>query len=431
MVFSIRESNPLVSLMEVQLMPKKAKELTALDVKRLSKPGRHAVGNIAGLLLVVKDTGAKSWILRTMVGGKRRNIGLGGYPEISLAKARDKAREMKEAIEKGIDPIEQRKARRMALMASQNGRMTFAEAAQRCHEKKVAEFKNQKHAKQWIRSVERYAYPLIGRMAVEDVELEHVLDILQPIWMDKTETATRLRQRLEQVFNWATISGYRKSENPARWKGHLDAILPTPTKIKKVRHMPALPWRDINAFVVDLRKRDGIAARALEFIILTACRSGEARLATWDEIDFENRTWTIPDERMKAGKEHKVPLVDDAIKLLRNLPRFEESNYIFTAARGGPLSDMSISAVCRRMKVDAVPHGFRSTFRDWAAENTNFPREVAEQALAHAISSQVEAAYRRGDLYNKRVKLMEAWTAFINKPENKATVTPIRRRAGK
>lgn len=397
-------------------MPKKAKELTALDMKRISKPGRHTVGIIPGLMLVVKDSGSKSWILRTMVGSKRRNIGLGGYPEVTLAKAREKARQMKEDIRKGIDPVEQRKAVKMALRASQNGRMTFAEAAQKCHEKKVPEFKNQKHAKQWIRSVERYAFPVIGNMAVEDVELSHILNILEPIWSEKTETATRLRQRLEQILNWAKISGYRKGDNAAAWKGHLDAILPAPTKIKKVNHMRALPWKEVNPFMVELRKREGMAARCLEFVIFTACRSGEVRFAVWDEIDLESRIWTIPGERMKAGKEHRVPITSDAVTLLENLPRFEDSNYVFAAPRGGPLSDMALSAVCRRMAVNAVPHGFRSTFRDWAAETTNFPREVAEQALAHTLSSAVEAAYRRGDLFNKRVKLMEGWTDFINRP---------------
>jgi len=397
-------------------MPKKAKELSALDIKRITKPGRHTVGVIPGLMLVVKDSGSKSWILRTVVGNKRRNIGLGGYPEISLARAREKARDARELISRGIDPVEQRKAVRMALLASQNGRMTFKEAAHKCHEKKVPEFRNPKHAKQWIRSVEKYAFPYIGNIAVEDVALSHILEILEPIWMDKTETATRLRQRLEQILNWATISGYRKADNPARWKGHLDAIFPAPTKIKKVNHMRALPWKDIGAFMVKLKRREGMGARALEFIILTACRSGELRFAVWDEIDLDNKVWTIPGDRMKAGKEHKIPLVADAIKLLRNLPRFEGSQYIFTAPRGGSLSDMTISAVCKRMKVDAVPHGFRSTFRDWAAESTNFPREVAEQALAHTIESAVEAAYRRGDLFRKRRGLMEAWAGFINRP---------------
>jgi len=412
-------------------MPKKAKELSALDIKRISRPGRHAVGMIPGLLLIVKDSGAKSWMLRAMVGKKRRNIGLGGYPEISLARARERAREARALIAKGVDPVERKKAIRAAILASQNGRMIFKEAALRCHQKKVPEFRNKKHAKQWLSSIQVYADPVIGHMAVDDVELTHILEILEPIWQEKTETAVRLRQRIEQVFNWSIISGYRKGDNPARWKGRLDAILPIPTKIRKVNHMPALPYKELGAFMVELRKREGTGARALEFLIFTACRSGEIRFATWDEIDFEEKIWTIPGERMKAGKEHKIPLTQDAIKLLTRLPRFNGVNYIFAAPRGGPLSDMSINAVCRRMNVDAVPHGFRSTFRDWAAENTNYPREVAEQALAHSIASAVEAAYRRGDLFGKRRRLMEAWAAYCNKVQDKAAVTPIRRRAAK
>lgn len=413
-------------------MPKKAKELTALDVKRLTKPGRYAVGSIPGLMLIVKETGARSWILRTKIGEKRRHIGLGGYPEISLAKAREKATKAKALIGQGIDPIEQRKSILDSLKASQNGRITFREASLKCHEKKAAEFKNPKHVKQWLRSVEIYAFPIIGNMAVEVIELSHILAILDPIWRDKTVTASRMRQRLENIFDWAIISGFRKAENPARWKGHLSAILPAPTKIKKVTHMPALPWSEIHSFMILLRKKNGMAARALEFIILTACRSGEARFATWDEINFDEKTWTIPAPRMKTEKEHRVPLVGDAMKLLRKLPHLEESKFLFTAPRGGPLSDMSILQVCRRMKTNVVPHGFRSTFRDFAAENTNFPREVAEQALAHTIPNAVEAAYRRGNLFGKRRKLMQVWQNFINRPADKiATITPIGRGVSK
>jgi len=276
-------------------------------------------------------------------GGIARNT---QYPEISLAKARDRARDAKELIKQGVDPVEEKKAIKARLRASQNGHMTFAEAARRTHEKKASEFRNQKHSKQWISTLERYAFPVIGNIPVEDIELSHILQVLEPIWRDRTETATRLRQRLEQVFNWAIISGYRRGANPAQWKGHLEVLLSKPTKIKTVRHMPALPWKDIGAFMIELRKREGMGARALEYIILTACRSGEARLGSWREIDFDDKTWTIPAERMKAGREHKVPLVDDAINLLKDLPRFEGSPYIFTAPRGGPLSDMSISAVC-------------------------------------------------------------------------------------
>lgn len=409
-------------------MPKKAKELSALDVKRITKPGRHAVGVIPGLLLVVKpETGAKSWILRVTVGNRRRNIGLGGYPEITLAKARERAREAKEHIEKGTDPVEQKKALRLAFIKSQNGRMTFAEASQRCYEKKLPEFKNIKHSKQWMSTLENYAFPIIGRMAVADIELPHILQVLEPVWQEKTETATRLRQRIEAVLTWATVSKYRKGENPARWKGNLSEVLPKPNKIKTVKHMPALPYKKINAFMTELRTKEGLGARALELIILTACRSSECRLATWDEINFDENVWIIPAERMKSGKEHRVPLTPDAIKLLENLPHFEGSNFLFTAPKGGPVSDMTISAVCRRMEVKAVPHGFRSTFRDWCAECTNYPREVAEQALAHTLPSAVEAAYRRGDLFNKRVKLMESWNDYINKnPDESAKVIQIR-----
>ena len=408
-------------------MPKKAKELTALDVKRLTRPGRHSVGIIPGLLLVVKESGAKSWILRTVIGNKRRNIGLGGYPEVTLAQARDKARAVKEIIEQGIDPVQQKKARKMALIMSQDSKMPFKMAAKLCHEKKIPEFRNEKHKMDWISSVNRYANPIIGHLPVDEIDLPHILAILQPIWQEKTETATRLRQRIEHILTWATVSGYRKGDNPARWKGHLDAILPKPSKVRRKKHFPALPWQEIGGFIVELRKRNGMAVRCLEFIILTVCRSREARLATWDEIDMENRTWTIPDARMKTGKEHKVPLTDDAAKILLALPTFKGSNYVFTAPRGGPLSDMALSMICRRMKVKAVPHGFRSTFRDWCAENTNFPREVAEMALAHTVGNAVEAAYRRGDLFSKRRKLMEAWSGFCNQVQTGATVTPIRR----
>jgi len=410
-------------------MPKKVKELSAIEIKRISTPGRHAVGGVPGLLLVVKDTGAKSWILRTMVGNKRRNIGLGGYPEVSLATARDKARSAKELNEQGRVPVQERKARRTSLIKSTLSAMTFAKAADQCHSTKAAEFRSEKHSKDWISSVNRYAIPVIGGLPVDEIELPHILSVLDPIWTDKTETATRLRQRLENILAWATVSGYRQGDNPARWRGHLDAVLPKPAKVRKRAHFRALPWQDIGGFMKALRKRTGMAARALEWIILTACRSGEVRLATWDEIDLDGKTWTIPAERMKAGREHRVPLTDDAVRLLESLPRFEGSPYVFPAVRGGALSDMTISAVCRRMKVDAVPHGFRSSFRDWCSENTNFPREVAEMALAHTIESATEAAYRRGDLFEKRRRLMDAWAKYCNTiPAEKAEVTRLHER---
>ncbi len=410
-------------------MPKITKELTAVEVKRITKPGRHSVGSVSGLMLAVKDTGARSWILRTTIAGRRRNIGLGPFPEISLAEARERGRAAKKMIGKGIDPVEQRRADRRAL---ENGRMTFKKAAERCHASKSAEFRNAKHSKQWLSTLEHYAFPVIGDIPVEGIELRHILQVLEPIWTAKTETATRVRQRIETVLSWATVSGYRRGDNPARWRGHLDAVLPKPNKLKGVKHFEALPWQDIGAFMKDIRQRQGMAARALEFIILTACRSGEARYATWHEINLDDGVWTIPAARMKAGREHTVPLCEDAINSLKALPRFEGSEYVFTAARGGPLSDMAISAVCRRMKVAAVPHGFRSTFRDWCAENTSFSRELAEMALAHTISNKVEAAYRRGDLFVKRRRLMDSWGAYCNtiQKDNGGAVIPLGRTRG-
>ncbi len=407
-------------------MPKRAKELSALDVKRL-KLGFHAVGGVAGLHLNKTKDNVASWILRATVGNKRRDIGLGPYPEIMLAVARDKAREMRELIRQGIDPIEERKAARARLLTSQENAVIFSEATRRFLINKTEELNNQKHAAQWKSTLETYAFPIIGKLLVDEIKFAHLIRILEPNWLTKTETMKRVRGRIEAVLNWATVHGYRKGENPARWKGNLDVVLPKPGKVAKVNRHRALPWKVIPAFMPKLRKREGMAARALELLILTAARSGEVRGATWDEINFDEKIWTIPAERMKADREHRVPLTKEALILLSELPKFEGSNYLFTAPRGGILSDMTIGAVLRRMKVDAVPHGFRSTFRDWAAENTSHPSEVCEQALAHTISNGTEAAYRRGDLLEKRRRLMNDWAKYLTQPAAKAgTVTPIR-----
>ncbi len=405
----------MVERMVQETMPKKVAEMSAIELRRIQEPGRYSVGGVAGLILEVRQRDSKSWILRVVVGDKRRHFGLGAYPEVSLARAREKAREIREKIREGIDPAEERRQKRLALMGKRT--ITFEEAALRCFEKKAAEFKSKKHSSDWFSSVERFAIPVIGTTRVDEVTLTDILAILDPIWTKKTETATRLRQRLEYILNWATVSGFRQGDNPARWKGHLDAILPKPTRVKKVKHFAAIPWKDLPDFMSNLRTRKGISARALEFLILTAARSGEVRFATWDEIDFNAKLWVIPANRMKAGKEHTVPLSEDAMNILRALPRLKGSDYIFPAPRGGALCDMSLSAVCRRMSADAVPHGFRSTFRDWCAESTNFAREVAEMALAHTIASSVEAAYRRGDLLEKRSHLMESWAKFCSMPK--------------
>ena len=363
------------------------------------------------------------------MGEKRRSIGLGGYPDITLAMAWEKARNIKEIVESGIDPVEEKRKRKDAIKKDQMKYLTFSGAARQCHKKKALEFTNAKHIDDWISSINRYANPIIGDLPVSEIDLPEVLAVLKPIWNEKTDTANRLRLRIEQVLNWATVSGYRAGENPARWAGHLSEILPKPNKITKKTHFKALPWQEIGAFMVELRKRAAMTARALEWIILTVCRSGEARGATWGEIDMVNKTWVIPAERMKMKQEHRVPLCRDAVKLLEDLPRFEGSNYLFTAARGGPLSDMSISMLCRRMKVEAVPHGFRSTFKDWCSETTSFPDMVSEMALAHGISNEVQAAYRRGDLFDKRRRLMDAWADYCNivqQADVGGNVTPIK-----
>lgn len=408
-------------------MPKKAKELSALEISRLKVEGFYAVGGVAGLHLQVTRAGARSWILRVTVGGKRRDIGLGGYPDVTVAQAREKARETRHAIVEGRDPVAERAAARSALAAQRGAEITFDECARKFIEAKSAEWKNAKHGAQWSATLTTYASPIVGTLQVRDVALAHIVKILEPIWTTKTETATRLRGRIESVLDWATVRGYRLGDNPARWKGHLDKLLPKPGKVAKVEHHAAVPVDGIGAFMVELQKREGMAARALEVLILTATRSGEIRGATWAEIDLQARIWTIPAGRMKAGKEHRVPLSDRVIEILRALPRMADSPLVFPAPRGGMLSDMTLTAVLRRMKVDATAHGFRSTFRDWAAERTNYPRDVAEMALAHAIGDKVEAAYRRGDLFDKRTRMMNEWAKFCATTQNSGEAVPLNR----
>jgi integrase len=409
-------------------VPKVAPEVSALHVRRLKDQGVYAMGGVSGLLMRVSDTGAKYFFLRARVGTQRRDIGIGPYPEISLAQAREKAAELKQQIRSGVDPVAQKQAARAALLANQIKTITFDKAARRFLAAKTQEFKNAKHAAQWGSTLDRYASPIIGSLPVDTVELAHIVRVLEPIWTTKTETANRVRGRIEKVLDYATVQGFRKGENPARWAGNLEAIFPKPGKVTKVKHLKALPWKELPEFLVELKKREGMGARALEFVILTAGRSGEVRGATWEEIDLEDRLWRIPAERMKAGKEHTVPLSESALELLKALPRMADSRYVFPAPRGGQLSDMTVSAVTKRMGVEAVPHGFRSTFRDWCAECTNYPHEVAEMALAHAIPSAVERAYRRGDLLEKRRQLMADWDRFCQRGENisdSAKVTAI------
>lgn len=410
-------------------MPKQAKELSAVEVKRIVRPGNHAVGGVSGLLLRVKPTGARSWVLRVKAGDKRRDIGLGGFPDVPLAQAREKAREIKGQVREGKDPAAERKAAREALIAAQAKEMTFRQAAKKCHDAKRHAFRSIKHRADWINSLETHVFPIIGNMPIDIIEAEHVRSVLEPIWHEKTETATRVRQRMESIFSWAAVAKARSGPNPARWKENLEFLLSSPTKIRRVQHFRALPYQGVSEFMQALRHRGGMAARALEFIILTAARSGEARLATWSEVDLDRRLWTIPGERMKAGKTHKVPLSDDAVELLKGLPRIKGTDHIFTGPKGTPLSDMSILAVCKRMGIDATPHGFRSSFKDWCRTSTRYADEVSELALAHVNSDATRAAYARDELLPQRSKLMQEWAKYLRTAQGQGDVVPIRRSA--
>jgi integrase len=409
-------------------VPRIAKELSAYQVRRLKRPGLHAVGGVNGLYLNVKAIAGRSWILRVTIDRKVRELGLGSFPTVSLEQARDRARTIRQQVWDGIDPIAARRAAQDAWRAAEAKRLTFDEAADACWRARAAEFKNAKHKAQFKATLDTYASPKIGALNVADIELAHVLQVLEPIWQTKTETASRLRGRMEKVLAWATVNKFRQGENPARWSGNLDQALPKPSKIRTVVHHRALPWQDAGAFMADLRKRDGISARALEFLILTAARSGEVRGATWAEIDLQAKLWTIPAARMRAGKVHKVPLSAPAVALLKALPRFPGVRFVFPSPRRGQLSDMALSAVLRRMEVDAVPHGFRSTFKDWARSSTANPDEVSELALAHVSTDATRAAYARDELLPQRARLMRDWAAYLAKPAGKAAVTPIGKR---
>lgn len=406
-------------------MPKVAKELSALEVKNLP-PGSHAVGGVAGLILEVSSTGGKTWLLRVRMGSKRREIGLGGYPSTSLSEARQKARDVRQQIAEGQDPVAQRQAQKAALLAQQASLKTFAWCVDSYLDGMEGQWKNAKHAAQWRSTLETYANPIIGKLAVQSIALPHVLEVLnqpQPdkgnaaLWDSKNETASRLRGRVEKVLDWATVHGYRDGLNPARWKGHLDAILKAPNKIQKTEHHKAIPYAEMNPFMKALRQQEGTGARALEFAILCAARSGEVRGATWAEFDLKKGLWTIPGERMKAGKPHTVPLSKQALQLIAAIEPTAGTDLVFPSPRGKVLSDMTLTAVMRRMQLEAVPHGFRSTFRTWGGEQTAYPRDMLEFSLAHTLENKVEAAYMHGTQIEKRRKLMQDWADYVDLPQ--------------
>jgi integrase len=363
-------------------------------------------GNL--LLQVTRKSGGgfnKSWVFRYEIAGTRRDMGLGSLDTFSLSEARDKARALRQQIHGGIDPLAQQRAEHLAQRTVEAKTMTFRECAVKCISAHEDSWRNAEHRRQWTSTLDQYVYPIIGDLSVAEIDTPHIIKTLEPIWKDKTETAKRVRGRIEKVLGWAQVRGFRGGDNPARWRGHLQELFAAKGKAE---HHDALPYADVPAFMVELGATDHPAAHALAFTILTAARAGETLGATWDEIDFAAKVWTVPAARMKAGKEHRVPLSDRAIEILRSLPR--------TDARVFPGYAKGMLRLLKGLRPDATVHGFRSSFRDWAAERTNYPREVAEAALAHAIPNAVEAAYRRTDFFERRRKLMEAWAEWVSRP---------------
>lgn len=393
-------------------MAREIGRLSAVAIRNQSKPGLHSDGG--GLYLQVTAAGVKTWIYRFMLAGRRRDMGLGALHTVSLAEAREEARRCRHLVRQGIDPIEDRRATRLAAEAAAVKAMTFKECAQAYIKAHESGWRNDKHIAQWTSTLTTYAYPIIGALPVAAVDTGLVMKVLEPIWATKTETASRVRGRMEAILDWATVRKYRIGENPARWKAHLDHLLPARGKVQKGCHHSALPYDEIETFLKSLRAQEGTAPRALEFAILTAARTGEVIGAKWQEVDMKKGLWTIPADRMKSGKEHRVPLSKPALTLLKNMEKVRDGDFVFPGGKARrPLSNMALLVTLRRMKrTDITVHGFRSTFRDWAAERTNFSRELAEMALAHTVGDKVEAAYRRGDMFEKRVKLMEAWAKY-------------------
>ena len=410
-------------------MARQQNRLTALQVTKLSKPGLYGDGG--GLTLQITPAGVKSWLHRYMIDGKSFAMGLGPTHTVDLAEARRKALEGRRLLLDGVNPLLARNQQQVAAKLAETNMMTFDQCAEAYIQAQKPSWKNAKHAKQWSSTLKTYASPVFGAAPVADVDTGLVVKCLAPIWESKTETATRVRGRIESVLGWATTSGYRTGENPARWKGHLENLLATISKVRRTKNHPALPWQQAGAFVHALRAREGVAALALEFLVLTACRSGEVRGALWAEFDLDGRLWTIPAARMKGAREHQIPLSDPAVRILAALPK--DSDIVFPGTKGQALSDMSLTAVVRRMGgrhdwVDAdgarvTVHGFRTTFRMWAAEMTNYPREVAEHSLAHQLPDAVERAYQRGSQFTKRTSLMSDWAVYCSTLKTEATAT--------
>lgn len=418
-------------------MPRQIGKLTALAVQRLKTKGLHSDGG--GLYLRITPSGGKFWVSRFTQNGKAQEMGLGALHSVSLADARIRAGEVRKQLSEGINPIEARKAVRAESKLAAARARTFRQCAEAYIEAHKDSWRNAKHIQQWENTLDTYVYPVLGHLPVQDVDVALVTKVLEPIWKTKTETASRIRGRIESILDWASVREYRRGENPARWRGHLESLLPARSKVQRVQHQPALPYEQIGAFMEALKAQEGTASLALAFTILTAARTSEVMGATWDEIDLKNKIWTVPANRIKGGREHRVPLSSSAMKILNKLKKEydltkaqradSDKQWVFEGRRRGkPFSNMAMLMLLKRMKQpDITVHGFRSSFRDWAAEQTHYSREVAESALAHISGDKVELAYRRGDLFEKRRELMEAWAQYCETSNSAAK--KVKRRA--
>jgi integrase len=410
-------------------------KLTTKSVAKLLRkgmPGKRTdtggLDSVRGLMLEVTGRFTGNWQLRYALNGVERYMGLGSAKDFSLTEARARARQARQKLSDGVDPLAVRQAERAAQAAASAKRITFAEAAQRYIEQHRDAWRNAKHGQQWTNTLRDYAFPVLGSMDVADVDTAAVLRAIEPIWKDRTETAARVRQRIESIIDWAAVRGFRpRGDNPARWKGHLSEVLPARDKIARQQHHAAMPYRDLPAFIAELRQRDGVAARALEFCILTAARTGEVVGAHWSEIDLSTRTWTVPPGRIKGGREHRVPLSDRALAILEALPREADNEFCFIGPRTAGLTDMALAKALKRMnRTETVTvHGFRSSFMDWAHEQSAFAKVVIDQSLAHVVSDKVEAACRRGDLFDKRRKLMQAWGTYCSTPPSRQAANVV------
>jgi integrase len=411
-------------------MAKTIKRLKDLQVKRLSKPGAYPDGE--GLYLQVRDSGAKDWFYRYEVAGKGRKRGLGSYPTVSLEQAREDALECRQLRKNGVDPIERSKNLELEKALDNAKATTFKECADTYINTHKHGWRDERHEYQWRKSLENYAYPVIGDLPVQSIDIDLVMKVIEPIWFDKTETASRVRQRIENILDLATVRKLRIGDNPALWRGRLDKLLPKRSKVQKQIHFAAMDYRDVPEYFQSLRTKDTIASKALAFTILTATRTSESRGAVTDEIDLKGNIWVIPDSRMKADREHRVPLSGEALKIIEEVKPFKRQTdeFLFPGRTGDkPTSASSLLKIVKQHDETLTVHGFRSAFRDWCAEQTNFPREVAEAALAHSLKDKTEAAYQRGDLFEKRSKLMDQWAQYCLKGKGKADVLPIRRKA--